>query len=104
MNRNFCRRLRRRIEDLGVSEHLLIDIALRHVYLHGICSIHQLAELMKLSPEVAETLFRRLSDQQYFEVRRMSGDDYLFSLSSAGRRLATERAQIVVTPAPRRFH
>jgi DNA-binding MarR family transcriptional regulator len=84
-----------RVDDLGISEHLLIDIALRHVYLHGLCSIHRLAELMKLSPEAAETLFRRLNDQQYFEVRRMTGDDYLFSLSASGKRLAAERAQIV---------
>jgi len=90
------------IEDLGVSEHLLIDIALRHVYLRGVCSIHLLSELMKLSLEVTEALFRRLNDQQFFEVRRMSGDDYLFSLSNAGRRLAAERAQIVryAGPAP----
>jgi hypothetical protein len=89
-----------RIEDLGVSEHLLIDIALRLVNLHGVCSIQQLSGLMKISLEVAETLFRRLTDQQSFEVRRMSGDDYLFSLSTAGRRLAAERAQIVRYAGP----
>jgi hypothetical protein len=89
-----------RIEDLGIPEHLLIDIALRIVYLRGLCSIHSLSETMKLSLEVAEAIFRRLSDQQYFEVRRMSGDDYVFSLSGAGHRLATERAQIVRYSGP----
>ncbi|MES1261921.1 MAG: AAA family ATPase, partial [Acidobacteriota bacterium] len=91
-----------RIEDLGVPEHLLVDIALRHVYLRGLCSIQGLAELMRLSVECAEAIFRRLSDQQYFETRRMAGDDYVFSLSAAGRRLATERALILryAGPAP----
>jgi hypothetical protein len=81
-----------RMEDVDVSETLLTDIALRHVYQRGTCSIHLLSDLMKLPPEVAEVIFRRLNDQQYFEVRRMAGDDYIFSLSGSGRRLAAERA------------
>jgi hypothetical protein len=81
-----------RVEELGIPEHLLTDIALRHVYLSGLCSIYKLAAVLKVSLEVAETVFRRLNDEQYFEVRRTSGDDYLFSLSTAGKRLATERA------------
>ena len=71
---------------------MLTDIALRHVYQRGTCSIHLLSKLMKLPPEVGEVIFRRLNDQQYFEVRRMAGDDYIFSLSGSGRRLAAERA------------
>ena len=47
---------------------------------------------MKLPLELAEAVFRRLNEQQYFEVRRMSGDDYVFSLSPSGRKLAAERA------------
>jgi hypothetical protein len=78
--------------EMDVPEQMLIDIALRHVYLRNVCTIQLLADLMKLSLELAEALFRRLTDQQYLEVRRMTGDDYVFSLSSAGRRLAVERA------------
>jgi DNA-binding MarR family transcriptional regulator len=81
-----------RLDDVDVPEHLLIDIALRNVYLRGTCTIKMLSSLMKLPPETAETLFRRLNEQQYFEVRRSSGDDFVFSLSAAGRRLAAERA------------
>jgi hypothetical protein len=51
-----------------------------------------LANLMKLPLELAEAVFRRLSDQQYVEVKRMLGDDYVFVLSPAGRKLALERA------------
>ncbi len=95
-----------RIEDLGIPEHLLVDIALRYVHLNGTASIHALARAMKLSLEVAETIFRRLTDQQYFEVRRMEGDDYVFSLSTAGKKLAAERAANLryCGPAPVSHH
>jgi hypothetical protein len=81
-----------RFDDMDIPDHLLIDIALRHVHLRGTCTIHMLAGLMKISVEIAEAIFRRLNDQQFLEVRRMEGEDYVFSLSAAGRRLASERA------------
>ena len=80
------------LEDIGISEHQLVDMALRHVYLRGTCTIHLLSTLMKLSLEVTEALFRRLTDQQYIEIRQMAGDDYVFSLSPAGRRTSAERS------------
>jgi hypothetical protein len=87
-------------EDMDIPEHLLVDIALRHVYLRGTCSIKVLSELMKLSLELAESLFRKLIDQKYFEVRRMEGDDFVFSLSPSGRNLATERADTLRYAGP----
>lgn len=78
-------------EEIDVPEHLLMDIAVRQIYTRGVCTIHLLASSLKLSLELSETIFRRLSDQQHVEVHRMAGDDYVFSLSSSGRRLATER-------------
>jgi hypothetical protein len=80
------------LEEIDVSENLLVDIALRHVHLRGTCTIHMLSGLMKLSLELTETLFRRLTEQQYLEVRRMAGDDYVFALSPTGRRMYTERS------------
>jgi hypothetical protein len=82
----------RTLDQVDVSEGRLIDLAVRHVSLRGIASIQLMASLMKLPLELAEGVFRRLNDQQYIEVRRMSGDDYVFSLSPAGRKLAAERA------------
>ncbi len=79
-------------EDIDISEHLLVDIALRHVYLRSSCTIQLLSGLMKLSLELTESLFRRLVDQQYLEVRGMVGDDYVFALSPSGRRMAIERS------------
>lgn len=71
----------------------MLDLALRHAGQRGICTIHLLAQLLKVPVELAEVIFRKLNDQQYFEVRRMEGEDYVFSLSPGGRKLATERAQ-----------
>ena len=80
------------IEEMDISEAFLTDIALRHIYLRGTCTIKLLGNLMKLPLEVTEALFRRLNDRSYFEVRRMEGDDYVFTLSPNGRRIAVERA------------
>ncbi len=90
------------VDDVDVSEHLLVDIALRHVSLRGTCTINLLSNLMKLSLELTEGLFRKLIDQQLFEVRRMAGDDYVFALSPTGRRMTIERSANVryAGPAP----
>ncbi len=88
------------LEEIDVSEHLLLDIALRHIYLRGTCSIEMLAGMMKLSIEIAETLFRRLSDQKFIEVRRMVGDDYIFALSPSGRAMSIERSATLQYSGP----
>jgi hypothetical protein len=88
------------LEDIDVSEHLLLDIAMRHIYLRGTCSIEMLAGMMKLSIEIAETLFRRLSDQKFIEVRRMVGDDYIFALSPSGRAMSIERSATLQYSGP----
>jgi len=82
----------RTLDQIDISESRLIDLAIRHINLRGTASIHLLANLMKLPLELAEAVFRRLSDQQYIEVKRMLGDDYVFTLSPSGRKLAAERA------------
>jgi hypothetical protein len=88
------------LEDIDVSEHLLLDIAMRHIYLRGTCSIEMLAGMMKLSIEIAETLFRRLADQKFIEVRRMVGDDYIFALSPSGRAMSIERSATLQYSGP----
>jgi hypothetical protein len=82
----------RTLDEIDISENLLMDLAVRHVNARSVASIQLLSRLMKLPLELTEAIFRRLSDQQHFEVRRMSGDDYIFSLSPSGRKLAAERA------------
>ncbi len=82
----------RTLDDIDIPESILMDLAVRHVNARSVASIHLLARLMKLPLELTEAVFRRLNEQQYFEVRRMAGDDYVFSLSPSGRKLAAERA------------
>lgn len=88
------------LEDMGVSEHLLLDIALRHVYLRGTCTIHLLSGLMKLALETTETLFRRMIEQQFVEVRSTLGDDYVFALTPTGRRTSIERSETMRYAGP----
>lgn len=80
------------IEELDMSEALLFDLALRHISTRGLVTIQLLSDAMKLSLELTETLFRRMREQHYLEILRMSGDDYVFSLSPAGRKMAAERS------------
>ena len=82
----------RLLSDIDIPENLLMDLAVRHVSMRGTASIKSLAQLMKLPLEFTESLFRRLNEQQYVEVLRMLGDDYVFALSPNGRKLAAERA------------
>jgi hypothetical protein len=82
----------RTLDQIDIPENLLFDLAVRHVSARGVATIQLLAQLMKLPLELTEALFRRLNEQQYCEVRRMSGDDYVFSLSPSGRKLAAERS------------
>jgi hypothetical protein len=82
----------RKLDDIDIQENLLVDIAVRHVNARGVATIHMLAKLMRLPLEFTEALFRHLRDQQYFEIKRSVGDDYVFSLSPSGRKMAAERA------------
>ena len=91
-----------RMDDLDISEALIVDLALRHASVRNVCTIHQLSDLMKLPLEITEAVFRQLNDQHYLDVKGMSGDDYIFTLNTTGRRLAAERAitQRYAGPAP----
>ncbi len=82
----------RTFDELDIPESMLLDLTLRHVSLRGVATIHLLADLLKLPLELTEAVFRRLNDRHYLDVQRTSGDDYVFSLSPAGRKMAAERA------------
>jgi hypothetical protein len=88
------------ISDCDIPEHLLVEIAIRLTYMRGTCTINMWAELLKVSLELAEGLFRRLSDQKHLEIRRTLGDDYVFSLSPSGRNAALERASTLRYSGP----
>ena len=82
----------RLLDEIDIPESLLMDLAVRHVNARGTATINLLARLMRLPLEMTETLFRRLNEKNCFEVLRMLGDDYVFTLSPNGRKMAAERA------------
>jgi predicted ATPase with chaperone activity len=82
------------IEDLAVPQTLVMDLMLRRLLLEGYTTLHSLTQKLKLSIEVIDFVFRHMRQQQLVEVKGMIGNDYQFSLSAAGRALASERFQI----------
>jgi predicted ATPase with chaperone activity len=61
-----------------------------------------LHEALKLSFPVLERVFHQFRQQQLLDVKGMLGNDYSFTLTSAGRALATARNEVCqyVGPAP----
>src|ERR1035437_8248487 len=91
-----------RIEDLGIPRSLVTDLILRYLWLHGSGTLATLNTALKLSFPVLEVLFHQFRQQQLLEVKGMLGDDYSFTLTNAGRVLATARNEVCqyAGPAP----
>lgn len=79
---------------LGIPHSLVTDLVLRRVYLAGESNFQSLSAALKLATAVVESIFRELRKQQLVEVKGMVGNDYNFTLTSAGRTLAAERYRI----------
>ena len=82
------------IEDLGISQALVLDLMLRRLLLEGYCTLSSLSEKLKLAIPIIDGAFRHMRQQQLVEVKGMVGNDYSFVLSQAGRQLAGERFQV----------
>jgi len=82
------------IEDLGVSEGLVIGLFLKHAYKAGNCTIRDLSASLCLTVELVESVFHKLKSQNFFEIRGMYGDDFNFVLTHAGKNAAIERLQL----------
>src|SRR5690348_5691124 len=91
-----------RVEDLGIPRSLVNDLVLRYLWLHGSGTLSALNETLKLSFPVLETIFHQFRQQQLLEVKGMVGNDYSFSLATAGRNLAASRNEVCqyVGPTP----
>src|SRR5690242_21921682 len=83
-----------RVEDLGIPRSLVNDLVLRYLWLHGSGTLSALNETLKLSFPVLETIFHQFRQQQLLEVKGMVGNDYSFSLATAGRNLAASRNEV----------
>ncbi len=66
----------------------------RRLLLEGYSSIAGLAKSLRLSHRVVDIVFKHMRSQQLIEVKGMIGNDYSFTLSAAGKQLASERFQI----------
>ena len=91
-----------RIPDLGIRPALVNDLVLRYLWLHGSASLSALNQTLKLSFLLLENVFHQFRQQQLLEVKGMLGNDYSFTLSNAGRNMATARNEVCqyVGPAP----
>jgi len=91
-----------RLEDLGIPRSMIADLVLRYLWLHGTGTLALLHDTLKLSFQVLEVVFHEFRQQQLLEVKGMVGNDYSFSLTTAGRHLATARSEVCqyVGPAP----
>jgi hypothetical protein len=90
------------LDDLGIPPSMVTDLIVRRIYLEGTSSIFGLCNALKLPHRVVEHVFRNLRQQQLIDVKGILGDDYSFSLTNAGHRLALNRRQIsqYAGPAP----
>jgi len=81
-------------EDLGISQSLVLDLVVRRLLLEGFSNLQSLSNTLKLSVPVLNTVFNHMRSLQLVEVKGMLGNDYNFTLSQAGKLLASERFQI----------
>lgn len=82
------------IEELGISQGLVLDLMLRRLLLEGYATLESLSNKLKLSMGVLSTVFTHMRQQHMVEIKGMVGNDYHFALSAAGRALAGERFQV----------
>lgn len=89
-------------EDAGIPLALIEDLFLRHVHLKRCNTIGTLSRSMALAPPIVDRVFRNLRQQHLLEVTGMTGDDYIFNLTGAGRTVASERCHVCqyAGPAP----
>lgn len=92
----------RKLSDLKISHSVITDLMLRHLRTRGVSSFSSLNTSLKISPSIIHVLFEQLRKQQLVEVKGLTGQDYSFDLTTAGRNLAAERSQMCnyVGPAP----
>jgi len=89
-----------RLEDLGIHRSLVNDLILRYLWLHGSATLATLHDSLKLSFPVLETMFHQFRQQQLLDVKGMIGNDYSFSLTAAGRSLASARNEVCQYSGP----
>jgi predicted ATPase with chaperone activity len=78
------------IQEVGLRQSVLEDLALKHLYLSGPFSVLDLAKMMRISFEVASELLKRLRTEQLCQVTGLSGQIPNLAITSQGRTRAQE--------------
>jgi predicted ATPase with chaperone activity len=79
---------------LGISESLVLDLVLRRMLIEGFCSLASLSRSLRIGVPIVDLAFKHMRSQQLVEIKGMTGNDYNFVLSAAGKQLAGERFQV----------
>jgi hypothetical protein len=82
------------LQELGVPDSLVLDLVIRRLLIEGYSSLASLSRALRLSIPVVDSVFKHMRAQQLVEVKGMTGNDYNFILSAAGKQLASERFQV----------
>jgi len=90
----FSPALPQKLEELGVPESLVMDLVVRRLLIEGFSSLASLSRSLRLPIPVIDTVFKHMRGQHLVEVKGMTGNDYNFVLSVAGKQLASERFQV----------
>ena len=92
--RTFAPKIPQTFEELGIPQSLVVDLVLRRLLLEGFSNLQSLSNKLRLSLPILSAVFQHMRTQQLLEIKGMSGNDYHFTLSGAGKTLAAERFQI----------
>jgi hypothetical protein len=82
------------VEELGIPHSLLVDLVMRRSLLEGGSTLQSLSNALRVPMPLINTIFQHLRTQHLVEVKGMQGNDYNFTLSTAGKNLAAERFQL----------
>lgn len=80
--------------ELGIRESLVLDLVVRRMMIEGYSTLGSLSKALRLSVPIIDIAFKHMRLQQLVEVKGMIGNDYNFTLSQAGKQLASERFQV----------
>lgn len=80
----------RKLEELGVRQAVLDDLALKVLYLCGPMSTRELARHIKLGVDLTNELFTRMRTEVFCQVTGMDGNFPLIAITSQGRTRAVE--------------
>jgi predicted ATPase with chaperone activity len=90
------------VEDTGLPWGVLFELILKRTFLEGTTTLRRLIEETRLDYGVVLAVYRNLQKEQLCDTKGMIGDDYEFTLTSKGLRMAEEayRKNQYTGPAP----